>query len=667
MRALLFLLFITSIGFSQNFKYGKVSMEELEETAHPISTDADAAILYRNQETRFEYTENEGFYIITKIHERIKIYNKDGYDWANKTIPVYRSSSTRENLTGLKGVTYNIVGGKIDETKLRKDGEFKEEVSKSLTLEKFTMPDIKDGSVVEYEYTVTSPFWSNINDIRLQETIPVNKVEVQFNAPEYFGYRTHVRGRLKFNIDQQQIDRTMRYRATYQSSKSGTNNSYSSVTEEVKFVEKIYKIDLNNVPPITKEAYSGNLDNYTSSLKFELALTNFPGSGVKPLAGTWTDVTKSIYDSDNFGKELEKSRIFKGDLDKVLQGAVSEVEKTGAIFNFVKAKMTWNGYIGMYTDEGIRSAYKNGTGNSADINLMLISMLREAGLAANPVLISTKKNGIPLYPTTSGFNYVVAAVDIDGSLVLLDATKKNAQPNLLEEELLNWQGRLVNENGASTWVALYPSKPAAQNSIISMNLNEDLSISGNAKNRFTGHRAMPMRNEINKTSEEKNIEMVEAMYSNTEISNLELKDEKEYSKPLSLSYDFSTNTAAEDVGGKILLNPLAHFATKENPFKSNERQYPIEYNYARSNRFIVTIDLPEGYTVESMPESMSMSLPEDMGKYTYRLSSVGNKLQLMVDFSIDSAVIPQSYYPDLKKFYTLMVEKETEHVVLVKA
>ena len=667
MRVLFILLFITSIGFSQNYKFGKVSMEELQETEHPKFKDANAAMLYRSHDTRFEYTEDGGFYVITKVHERIKIYNKDGYEWANKSIPVYRTSSSRENMTGLDGVTYNIVDGKIDETKLRKDGEFKEELNKSVTLEKFTMPDIKDGSVIEYEYTVTSPFWGNINEIRLQESIPVNKAEVLFKAPEYFGYRTHVRGWVPFNIDQGQRDRTMRYRATYKSSKSGTTNSYNSVTEEVTFKEKMYSVNLSDVAPIESEAYSGNLDNYTSSLKFELALTNFPGSGVKPLAGTWTDVSNTIYKSDNFGKELEKSKIFKSDLGNVLKGAVTEVDKTTAVFNFVKAKMTWNNYRGMYTDEGLKNAYKNSTGNSADINLMLVAMLREAGLNANPVLISTKKNGIPLYPTTNGFDYVIAAVDADGSQILLDATDKNAQPNLLDERLLNWQGRIVNSNGSSGWVALYPEKAAAQNSIISMDLNEDMSVSGNAKNRFTGHKAIPMRDKFVTSSDDKNESIIEDMYSNTEISNVELKDEKEYSKPLTLGYNFTSSNTAEDVGGKILLNPLAHLATKENPFKSDTRQYPIEYDYARSNRYIVTVNIPEGYTIESLPESMSMSLPENMGKYTYRLSNVGNKLQLSVDFSIDSPVIPPSYYPDLKKFYNLIVEKESEPVVLVKA
>ena len=92
-----------------------------------------------------------------------------------------------------------------------------------------------------------------------------------------------------------------------------------------------------------------------------------------------------------------------------------------AIFQYVKSKMNWDGYTGVGCSQGVRKAYKEGTGNVAEINLMLIAMFKYAGLNANPILVSTRSHGIPLFPTRNGFNYVVAGLEIQNDLILFDA------------------------------------------------------------------------------------------------------------------------------------------------------------------------------------------------------------------------------------------------------
>lgn len=86
-------------------------------------------------------------------------------------------------------------------------------------------------------------------------------------------------------------------------------------------------------------------------------------------------------------------------------------------------------------------------------------MLNYAKLNASPILLSTRSNGIPIFPSRNGFNYVIAGVELsNGSVVLLDATNKNAVPNIIPENALNWFGRLVRKNGTSEMVDLYPKK-----------------------------------------------------------------------------------------------------------------------------------------------------------------------------------------------------------------
>ncbi|UJH92763.1 hypothetical protein LZ575_10170 [Antarcticibacterium sp. 1MA-6-2] len=131
-------LLVCVLTQAQDFRFGKVSKEEVLEAAHPVDGEADAAVLYRKISTHYQYSDN-GFTLVTDVHERIKIYNKDGFDWATRELRQYQDSNKRENISGLKGYTYNIVEGKLVDEKLKNDGIFEEEASKYLHKTRFTM------------------------------------------------------------------------------------------------------------------------------------------------------------------------------------------------------------------------------------------------------------------------------------------------------------------------------------------------------------------------------------------------------------------------------------------------------------------------------------------------------------------------------------------------
>ena len=165
---------ISTTIYSQNYKFGKVSEEELAQKTHPIEPEASAAVLYREMITNFLYSQDGGFELQTKVHERIKIYKKEGYDYATVSLSTYKGSTSQENILGLKAVSYNLVDGDIEESKLQNKNIFKEEANKTRNVMKFTMPDINDGTIIEYKYTFNSPFISNIDEYHFQEEIPVD-------------------------------------------------------------------------------------------------------------------------------------------------------------------------------------------------------------------------------------------------------------------------------------------------------------------------------------------------------------------------------------------------------------------------------------------------------------------------------------------------------------
>ena len=189
------LIFFLSLGFvmpAQNYNFGKVSKEELEEKYNPLDSSANATYLYKYRKTFFEYRREEGFELVTEIHERIKIYNQEGFDYATAEVRLGKSGSDKEEFSSLKAYTYNLVDGKIQDDKIGKDGIFNSELHKYADQVKFTMPNIKPGCVVEYKYRITSPFITNVDEFVFQHDIPVKMIAAKFESPEYFNFKLNL-------------------------------------------------------------------------------------------------------------------------------------------------------------------------------------------------------------------------------------------------------------------------------------------------------------------------------------------------------------------------------------------------------------------------------------------------------------------------------------------
>ena len=402
-----------NMSFSQDFKYGKVSAEELEEQTHHFDASASAAVLYKNENITFIYTNSDGFMQQREVHERIKIYNKEGFDWATKKIYLYEGGAgSKEKVKNLKGVTYNLENGKITKDKLSKEGIFEEDYNEYTEINTFTMPNIKEGSVIEYSYMIFSPFIS-IDDIIFQYDIPINKLDFSVATPEYYRYNT------QFNLKSYYIPKLYESTTTksayvegnkeYNGSRLRGNQSSNSGTMEYK--ENILKVHDENIAALKAEAYSGNINQFRAKMSMEFtARVNSYGAIQEAYSTSWEKVAESIYDSPRFGDQLKRTGFFEDDIVPLLEGVTNDFQKALILQTYVKSKVRWNGNLGFSAQKGIREAYKTGEGNIGDINLLLTAMLKSQGVNAFPVLVSTRNNGIPLFPTRNGFNYVVCLV-----------------------------------------------------------------------------------------------------------------------------------------------------------------------------------------------------------------------------------------------------------------
>lgn len=650
---------------AQKYELGKVTVAELQETAHPADPSAEAAYLFKNGEVRFEFSQSEGFIMKTEVMVKIKIYSKEGYRWANHMVPYYAYGNSKESISFSVVCTYNLVDGKVVKTKMKGDGEFDEKVNKYWSRKKITLPNIKEGSIIEYSYTITSPNIGKLVDWDFQTSIPVNYSKFATYVPEYFVYNAQRKGFIFPKTTVVKVDKSMNYRYREDIGQSGSVVNSAS-NEKLNFVETQTTYIATNLPAMHEEAFVNNMENYTSSIAHELSYTNFPNNPIKTYSTDWESVAKTIYENDDFGQELKKTGYFEAEISALTTGMTNRDEIIYAIFNYVKSNVKWNGFYDYFCHDGVKHAYKNKVGNVAEINLMLTAMLRYAGLSANPLLVSTRANGIALFPNRTAFNSVISAVEIENGLILLDATDRYASPNILPIRDLNWYGRIIRPGGSSAQVNLMPTSTSKNFHNISCAVLADGTVEGKVRNQLTDYEALEYRTEKMQQAKDTYVEAMENKYGAIEVSEYVRENEQDLSKPIIESFSFKDRNNVEIINNKLYLSPLLFFTMQENPFKLDKREYPIDFAYPFLHRFIINIDIPAGYTVESIPQGANMITGDDIGAFKYLVNVGENKIQLSITFEIKTPIVGAEYYEVIKDFYQKVMEKEKEKIVLAK-
>lgn len=650
---------------AQDYRVGKISKEELLEKVYSADSTANAVKLYVNRRVYFDYSQNEGFKLVTEVQERIKIYNKEGYDWATKEIKYYTPSGSEiEKINIQEAKTYVLENGKVESYKLKNNEIFTEKQNKYWSVDKFTMPNIVDGCIIEWKYSIISPYKS-IDKIVLQSSIPIKKFEASIEIPEYYSFNLKETGYYKINSMSSTKYDNILISSSSRPQGSGFSSTHTNFsTQKIEFKTNVTKIDNENIPAIIEEPFVNNIKNYATTLHFELAFVNWPQTPIEYFSQSWEDVTRTIYKNSDFGLELEKSGYFKDDLNAIIaKSAGNKQQLVSNILAFVKQKVKWNKVEGIFTYNGVREAYKNGIGNVADINFILIAMLREAGLYANPVILSTRDNGVPIFPTIDGFNYVIAGLEVENDVVLLDATELYSTPNILPLRVLNWQGRIVRESGSSTWVNLIPKTLSETNNTLDISIKTNGEIDGLKRTMYINNSGFNYRNKFANSSDDKIIEKNEEA-EKIEILDFKVVNIQDIDKSIVELYKFNKKNAVDIIGGKIYFKPLFFTATTKNPFKLENREYPIDFGAPFSNKDIISINIPDGYEIESIPESIAIGLPNNMGVYQFKILVTGAKINVFSLLKIEAAAYPAENYKELKEFFKLLVNKNVEQIIL---
>lgn len=615
----------------------KFNEADLSKQKSALDENAPAEILYRSLHFMVDHTTG---LLHKKYFYRVKIYNKTkAEDWLTLEIPLYRSNSNdQETLNKVKAQTYNLGTGEVLIDKVDKSSKYKSKESKNYTVNKLAFPNVKDGSIIEYQYEVVSPFLFVIPEIFIETDTPSIYTEYVLENPLNIAYNVNYTGSLvpKYRI----IEEKSIYGAQY----------------------KTYKFGYENIKGFKTEKFVKNDRNYRTKISAELNSTNF--RELKLYSTTWEQIGKRLYENQDFGGELKKEKLAKESMPAEILNIKNEEEKADAILKHVQKNFTWNNNRGIYVEDGIKKMLETKIGNASEINLYLVMLLREAGLKASPLLISTVNNGIInlVSPNVSNLNFVIAAIQTKSGFHLLDATSKQSKIDELPARDWNQFGILAMPEKVQQ-LSMVNSKSSFTYLTVDAKINEDGSVSGSYSDKDTGTYAMFAKENYDDNQDKYKKQYKENFaidFTNIESKVLENGDFESTMK-------FASEGMIDKIGKKMIINPMLFLNKTSNEFDQvEERKYQIDFisPYTRVKK--VVLEIPEGYAIEEMPKSKKIVTEDKEIEYHYIVEQKGNKLEIISTTKVASADYPKEYYPAFKQIWGVASKQENQVISLIK-
>ncbi len=641
-----------------NIKFGDITAKDFETKIYSIDSSAQAVILYDYGSAKYVTNTDSWFDISYTYHKRVRILNKNAFDLATIQIPLYKGENSEDKLDKIEAVTYTMENGEVIKTKLDKQSLFKDKAAKYLTIEKFTFPNIKEGSIIEYSYTIISPRSYNLRGWTFQDRYPVLESKYEVTIPTLFNYIFLPNG--YYDLQPINVKEDFKAFIIYGSASSSRSESYryNATLTHSEWV-------LKNLPAIVKEKFVTTLQNHISKIEFQIKSIDYPGEAPKPILSTWDQLSKDLLKDEQFGAALaEKNKWMEDDLEKlIIKDDTLATAKN--IFDFVKNNFVATSFDGIYLNENLKKTFQDKKGNASELNLVLVALLKKAKINAEPLILSTRDNGLAyeMYPLINKFNYVITKVLINEKEYLLDASKKKIGFNHLPDYCYNGYARIIGEKPYLVPLFSDSLKEKKITNINFYNSEDGKNIVGSFSSTLGHFESFDFREEMSNSSKEayfkkvKNGFSYDITLSNQSIDSLDKLDER-----IAIKYDFAT-AFTEDI---IYFNPLFGEAYKTNPFTATTRNYPVEMPYPTNEVIIVYMDIPKGYKVDEIPKSIRVKYNEEDGMFEYIVQADANSIQLRSKITLNRANFDPEEYQSLRDFFGQIVKKQSEQIVFKK-
>ena len=628
-----------------NLKWGKPTDEELNRTEYPNDKDADAVELCRLVDVNYNWV-NNSFRVYYRVKCRLKVLKPEGKHVGDQSISIHTGEGNHryEIVAGLKAATYNMENGKMVKTKMESSMVHEEQLDKTTKLIKFSLPQVRVGSVIEYEYRIESDYFYNLRDWYAQKNIPVVYSKYELAVPEWFS----------FNIDQTGMNQ-LEYKNN--STSMAIGDTHLNVKEDI-FIAR-------NLPALKDDDYVWCAEDYGTKITHELKGIYVPGAVYKDYTSKWEDIDKTLLEDDEFGGRIKKSSPLK---DEILSAGIPTIsdpqERAAACWQMLKKKVKWNGDYAFWAKSGSK-VLKEGTGTNADINFLYINMLRDAGIEAYPVVMRLRNHGrLPLSHASLKYlsSFVVGIQLNDTTATYMDASVEDGYLNVLPPRLLTEMARTVRKGKQGEWVNLLKNAQSAETTIIQATINDEGIISGSKQTNCVGEAAASLRKKWRTAKD--SIDVIHQMQERDEmeITQYQIEGRHDFSPTVRETINFTKSCTT--AGDLIYLNPLVFVPWQKNPFTTDTRNLPVEFPYSQRENLNVTLTIPEGWEVEEVPQPIILKFDGITARIGIR--QMDNVLLTQYSLNTKRTFFSQQQYQDLKSFIDKLIESNKKIITLKK-
>jgi hypothetical protein len=591
--------------------FGKINPEDIKMTVYEKDTSAVAIVL-----ADYGWFSSTDF-TFTRIF-RVKILKKAGYDYANFKDETMSKPTVR-------GITYSLDGEKVVKEKLPASSVFIKKTTSETYETSLAMPNIKVGSVfdIELSYDWLPYEWY------FQRYIPVVYSELYIQDSPLIDFSKNFFGYVQL---------------------TATNNN--------QWIAR-------DVPAFKSEPYINSAENYITKFEIEIKAITIPGN-FKAFTSSWEVVNGLLLNNINFPAENQLALCIGSIVDELKNSGKQGDELIKAAFEAAK-KMNFNGDNRLFiSEEGLCSHYKSGSGSSADVNFILLQLLKKLGFNAYPVAISTRANGqlSQFNPSRYKLNYLLVALQKDNGFVLLDATEKYMPYGMLPDRCVNGNGRIISKD-YSQWIPLTCPFKETSDYQYDLKLNEDMTLSGTIKMVLSGYAAYDFRDyyatfnskdEFARAAEKSNPGLI--------INDITVEDIEDLYKPVTVTQNVTIEGMVTQVDNELYITPMLFEQVKENPFNAADRIYPISYSRLEENKVNVKISLPDNITTNLLPKSLTTKTRNNSIAFSYAVTAADKQIEARYSFNINSLTIIQDQYKDVRTLYNNLVSKHAEPIIL---
>jgi Domain of Unknown Function with PDB structure (DUF3857)/Transglutaminase-like superfamily len=613
--------------------FGKIDKADLEMKICDFDPDSEA--LYLMDVGEVQIMENlSSWNVQTDRRVRIKILKEKGIQEADVKI-YYYSKDRYEDISDLSGMVYNLDdAGNIVTTKLEKSLIFDKKADANYSVISFAFPNVKVGTVVEYKYRSFKKSGNvSIDDWTFQSNMAVRYSAYNLLIPSYFDFTYQLTRRQPVEVTTPQNDR-----------------------------EGTWYI-MRNIPALRNEPFHAGLKDYYQRIDFQLAGYNPPSGRSQSFRTTWEKLTEELLEAEWFGQQIGKNLSGLNEINILTKLAKTPKEKIELIYKFVQKNMDWNGDNSRGSD-GIKQAWDKKSGTSGDINLILLTILKDAGIKAYPMLISTRENGKvnTTYPLLSQFDATYVYAEADGTAYVLDASDKYNPPHLIPYDVQLTEGFVVDKKAGGFISINDYNRKLKQTTAIHIEVDEKGEVKGEALiNSFEYARNISTKNYKNGKLKE----LLTAQEGITlKIDSIEVKNLANDSLPFEQKLSFSGTLQSSGDYTFIPYNLFNKFG--KNPFVAEKRQTDVDFGFNQYYTIMGGYNLADNYEFEELPKNMTMIMPDTSIVLTRIMQKDESTLSFRITLDFRRPQYSAEEYPDVKEYYKKMAAMLNEQIVIKK-